>query len=154
MGESSYLQETSIRRPELLFYRETIWKRDFFLGWIAKEIAFQLWPRHIGMALTLLTVSVVAYVLLLAIPSLLRHRYFVIAALFNLPGNALIGGGGGDRAHLRDETAVLLPGVPVRRMPGDLSRADPFPVSEGIAVRDLQRSFPRTYQMLRMSYGS
>ena len=95
MGESSYLQETSIRRPELLFYRETIWKRDFFLGWIAKEIAFQLWPRHIGMALTLLTVSVVAYVLLLAIPSLLRHRYIVIAALFNLPGNALIGGGGG-----------------------------------------------------------
>lgn len=155
---------------------------NYGMGWIAKEIAFQLWPRHIGMALTLLTVSVVAYVLLLAIPFLpgveiglmvmvllgrpgivivylatvlaltlgfllgrllsprilvralewfhldrardlvvalmpldpeerlrfllqsvpsrivpflLRHRYFVIAVLFNLPGNALIGGGGG-----------------------------------------------------------
>lgn len=155
---------------------------NYGMGWIAKEIAFQFWPRHIGMALTLLTVSVVAYVLLLAIPFLpgveiglmvmvllgrpgivivylatvlaltlgfllgrllsprilvralewfhldrardlvvalmpldpeerlrfllqsvpsrivpflLRHRYFVIAVLFNLPGNALIGGGGG-----------------------------------------------------------
>ncbi len=29
------------------------------------------------------------------VPSLLRHRYLIIGALFNLPGNALIGGGGG-----------------------------------------------------------
>jgi len=155
---------------------------NYGMGWIAKQIAFQLWPRHINMALTLLTASVVAYVLLLAIPFLpgveiglmvmvlfgrpgialvylatvlaltlsfllgrllsprlleraldwfhldrardlvavlvplapeerlrfllqsvpsrivpflLRHRYLVIAVLFNLPGNALIGGGGG-----------------------------------------------------------
>src|SRR5512134_3117176 len=29
------------------------------------------------------------------VPFLLRHRYFVLAALFNLPGNVLIGDGGG-----------------------------------------------------------
>lgn len=29
------------------------------------------------------------------VPFLLNHRYLTIAALFNLPGNALIGGGGG-----------------------------------------------------------
>lgn len=29
------------------------------------------------------------------IPFLLRHRYLAVAAAFNLPGNALIGGGGG-----------------------------------------------------------
>jgi hypothetical protein len=29
------------------------------------------------------------------VPFLLRHRYLVIAVLFNLPGNAIIGGGGG-----------------------------------------------------------
>lgn len=155
---------------------------NYGMGWIAKQIAFQLWPRHVHMALTVLTASVVAYVLLLAIPFLpgveiglmvmvlfgrpgialvylatvlaltlsfllgrllsprilvraldwfhldrardlvavlvpldpeerlrfllqsvpsrivpflLRHRYLVIAVLFNLPGNALIGGGGG-----------------------------------------------------------
>jgi len=155
---------------------------NYGMGWIARQIAFQFWPRHANMALTLLTASVVAYVLLLAIPFLpgveiglmvmvllgrpgivlmylatvlaltlsfllgrllsprvivraldwfhldrardlvaalmpldpeerlrfllqsvpsrsvpflLRHRYLVIAVLFNLPGNALIGGGGG-----------------------------------------------------------
>jgi hypothetical protein len=155
---------------------------NYGMGWIAQRIAFQLWPRHTGMVLTLLTASVFAYVLLLAIPFLpgveiglmvmvllgrpgivlvyiatilaltlsfllgrllsprvivraldwfhldrardlvadlaplgpeerlrfllqsvpsrivpflLRHRYLVIAVLFNLPGNALIGGGGG-----------------------------------------------------------
>jgi hypothetical protein len=155
---------------------------NYGTGWIAQRIAFQLWPRHADMVLTLLTASVVAYVLLLAIPFLpgveiglmvmvllgrpgiilvylatvlaltlsfllgrllspriivraldwfhldrarnlvadlaplgpeerlrfllqsapsrivpflLRHRYLVIAVLFNLPGNALIGGGGG-----------------------------------------------------------
>ena len=30
-----------------------------------------------------------------AIPALLKHRYLLLALLFNLPGNALIGGGGG-----------------------------------------------------------
>ncbi|MCU7842743.1 MAG: hypothetical protein KZQ93_02775 [Candidatus Thiodiazotropha sp. (ex Monitilora ramsayi)] len=30
-----------------------------------------------------------------ALPILLRHRYLVLALLFNLPGNAVIGGGGG-----------------------------------------------------------
>lgn len=155
---------------------------NYGTGWIAHQFAFQLWPRHASMVLTLLTLSVVAYVLLLAIPFLpgveiglmvmvllgrpgivlmylatvlaltlsfllgrilspgilvrslnwfhldrardlveilvpldpeerlrfllqsapsrivpflLRHRYLVIAVLFNLPGNALIGGGGG-----------------------------------------------------------
>jgi hypothetical protein len=29
------------------------------------------------------------------VPYLLRHRYFVLAVLFNLPGNAIIGDGGG-----------------------------------------------------------
>ncbi|MEW8086722.1 MAG: hypothetical protein AB2823_14265 [Candidatus Thiodiazotropha endolucinida] len=29
------------------------------------------------------------------LPTLLRHRYLVLALLFNLPGNAVIGGGGG-----------------------------------------------------------
>lgn len=29
------------------------------------------------------------------VPFLVRHRYLIIGALFNLPGNALIGGGGG-----------------------------------------------------------
>lgn len=155
---------------------------NYGTGWIAQQFAFQLWPRHADMVLTLLTASIVAYVLLLAIPFLpgveiglmvmvllgrpgivlvylatvlaltlsflfgrllspriivraldwfhldrardlvavlmplgpeerlrfllqsapsrivpflLRHRYLVIAVLFNLPGNALIGGGGG-----------------------------------------------------------
>lgn len=30
-----------------------------------------------------------------AVPFLLRHRYLAIAVLFNLPGNTLVGGGGG-----------------------------------------------------------
>ncbi len=30
-----------------------------------------------------------------SVPFLLRHRYLIIGILFNLPGNALIGGGGG-----------------------------------------------------------
>ncbi len=30
-----------------------------------------------------------------AVPALLKHRYLMLALLFNLPGNALIGGGGG-----------------------------------------------------------
>jgi hypothetical protein len=29
------------------------------------------------------------------VPFLLRHRYLIIGVLFNVPGNALIGGGGG-----------------------------------------------------------
>ena len=29
------------------------------------------------------------------VPSLLKHRYIAIAVIFNLPGNAIIGGGGG-----------------------------------------------------------
>lgn len=155
---------------------------NYGMGWVAQRIGFQFWPRHANMALTLLTASVVAYMLLLAIPFLpgieiglmvmvllgrpgivlvylatvlaltlsfllgrllspriivraldwfhldrardlvsalaplgpeerlrfllqsipsrsvpflLRRRYLVIAVLFNLPGNALIGGGGG-----------------------------------------------------------
>jgi len=155
---------------------------NYAIGWFAKLLAFQMWPRHVTMALFALIASVVSYTILLAIPFLpgievglmlmamlgvkgiilvyfctilalslsflfgrllpprylaralgwfhlnkardlvldlapldeedrlrfllqrapsrfvpflLRHRYLVIAVLFNLPGNALIGGGGG-----------------------------------------------------------
>lgn len=37
----------------------------------------------------------------------------------------------GHRARRRDESAILLSEVPVRRVPGDHSRADPFPVARG-----------------------
>ena len=154
----------------------------YAVGWMANRIAFQMWPRHVHMALFLLFATAVSYILLLAIPFLpgielglmlmamlgtrgilivylctilalslsflfgrllpprylargfdwfnlrrardlilsldpldpeerlrfllrnapsrivpflLRHRYLVIGILFNLPGNALIGGGGG-----------------------------------------------------------
>jgi len=151
-------------------------------GWLAEFLSFQFWPRHLDMAVVMFCASLLAYVLLLAIPFLpgieiglmlmatlgrpgilvvyfctlfalslsfllgrllppavlarflgwfhldrarrlvenlapldadarlrllmegtpsrlapllLRQRYLVIAVLFNLPGNALIGGGGG-----------------------------------------------------------
>jgi len=155
---------------------------NYVIGWLAKFIAFQMWPEHADMAAFLLFATVVSYTLLLAIPFLpgievgltlmamlgakgivlvyactvlalslsflfgrllpprhlaralgwfhltraremidvlgplgpeerlrfltrsapsrivpflLRHRYLIIGFLFNVPGNALIGGGGG-----------------------------------------------------------
>ena len=155
---------------------------NYAMGWLANLVAFQMWPRHVGVASFLLFATVVSYMLLLAIPFLpgielglmlmamlggkgivlvylcpvlalslsflfgrllpprhlaralgwfhlaparemvdalaplgpeerlrfltksapsrivpflLRHRYLIIGVLFNIPGNALIGGGGG-----------------------------------------------------------
>ncbi len=155
---------------------------NYAVGWLANHIAFQMWPRHVNMAVFTLFASVILYILLLAIPFLpgievglmlmamlgakgivlvylctvlalslsflfgrllpprhlaralgwfhltraremvdtlaplgpeerlrfltrsapsrivpflLRHRYLIIGVLFNVPGNALIGGGGG-----------------------------------------------------------
>jgi hypothetical protein len=155
---------------------------NYFLGWLANVIAFQMWPRHVHMAHVILFGSVILYIFLLTIPFLpgievglmlmamlghkgivlvylctvlalslsflfgrllpprylaraldwfhlkrardlvtslaqlgpeerlrfllqsapsrvvpflLRHRYLIIGVLFNVPGNALIGGGGG-----------------------------------------------------------
>lgn len=152
------------------------------VGWMANLVAFQMWPEYVDMAASLLFASVIAYILLLAVPFLpgievglllmamlgvkgivlvylctvlslslsflfgrllpprylaralgwfhlvrarnlvtslepldpeerlrfllqsapsrfvpflLRARYLIIGILFNLPGNALIGGGGG-----------------------------------------------------------
>jgi len=64
---------------------------NYGMGWIAKQIAFQLWPRHINMALTLLTASVVAYVLLLAIPFLPGVEIgLMVMVLFGRPGIAFV----------------------------------------------------------------
>ncbi len=155
---------------------------NYAMGWLANLFAFQMWPQHANMAVSLLFASIVTYILLLAIPFLpgievglmlmamlgtkgivlvylctllslslsflfgrifpprylaralgwfhlnrgrdlvtslepldteerlrfllrsapsrivpflLRHRYLIIGVLFNVPGNALIGGGGG-----------------------------------------------------------
>jgi len=155
---------------------------NYAVEWLAHRVSFQMWPRHVNMALFALAVSVVSYTLLLAIPFLpgievglvlmamlgtkgivlvygctvmalslsflfgrllpprylaralgwfhlvrardlvlsleplppderlrfllegapsrfvpflLRQRYLILGVLFNLPGNALIGGGGG-----------------------------------------------------------
>jgi hypothetical protein len=155
---------------------------NYAVGWLAHRVAFQMWPRHVNMALFLLFSTAALYIFLLAVPFLpgievglmlmamlgnrgillvylctilalslsflfgrllpprylargfdwfnlhrardliwsldpldpeerlrfllrttpsrigpflLRHRYLVIGTLFNLPGNALIGGGGG-----------------------------------------------------------
>jgi hypothetical protein len=155
---------------------------NYAVGWFANLVAFQMWPRHVNMAIFIIVALDVSYMLLLAIPFLpgieigmilmamlgregillvylstvlalslsfffgrllpprvlaralgwfnlkrardlvmelaplgpderlrfllqsapsrvvpflLRHRYLIIAILFNLPGNAIIGGGGG-----------------------------------------------------------
>ena len=155
---------------------------NFGSRWVANFFAFQLWPRHVGMAVYILFISAFVYTIFLAIPflpgieiglmvmamfgvggialvycctvislsasflsgkhlpprylarafdwlqlrrardlvttlaplgpeerleflmknapsgivpHLLRHRYFVLAVLFNLPGNSILGGGGG-----------------------------------------------------------
>lgn len=64
---------------------------NYGMGWISKQIAFQMWPRHANMALTLLTVSVVAYVLLLAIPFLPGIEIgLMVMVLLGRPGIVLV----------------------------------------------------------------
>jgi hypothetical protein len=66
-----------------------------FLGWLhlarAQGLVRRLSPLSPQQKLDLL----VELAPLRAIPFLLRHRYLAVAIAFNLPGNALVGGGGG-----------------------------------------------------------
>lgn len=167
---------------KITFFLAALLFLNYFVGWLAKYIAFQMWPRHMHAATFLLFATVVSYTLLLAIPFLpgielglmlmamlgtkgiilvyvctvlalslsflfgrllpsrylaralgwfhlnrardlvtsleqlgteerlrfllrsapsrivpflLRHRFLIIGVLFNVPGNVLIGGGGG-----------------------------------------------------------
>jgi hypothetical protein len=65
------------------------------LGWFhltrAREMVDALAPLGTEERLRFLTKSAPSRI----VPFLLRHRYLIIGALFNVPGNALIGGGGG-----------------------------------------------------------
>jgi len=66
-----------------------------FLGWLhlhkAQDLVLQLEPLNSEEKLDFLLRSAPSKV----IPFLLKHRYLTIAIALNLPGNALIGGGGG-----------------------------------------------------------
>lgn len=66
-----------------------------FLGWLhlykAQDLVLQLEPLNSEEKLNFLLRSAPSKV----IPFLLKHRYLMIAIALNLPGNALIGGGGG-----------------------------------------------------------
>ena len=66
-----------------------------FLGWLhlrkARDLAIQLEPMSSEQKLDFLLGAAPSRV----VPFLLKHRYFMIAIILNLPGNALIGGGGG-----------------------------------------------------------
>jgi hypothetical protein len=66
-----------------------------FLGWLhlykAQDLLLQLEPLNSEEKLNFLLRSAPTKV----IPFLLKHRYLAIAIALNLPGNALIGGGGG-----------------------------------------------------------
>jgi len=65
------------------------------LGWFhltrAREMVDTLAPLGPEERLRFLTRSAPSRI----VPFLLRHRYLIIGVLFNVPGNALIGGGGG-----------------------------------------------------------
>lgn len=65
------------------------------LGWFhltrAREMIDVLGPLGPEERLLFLTRSAPSRI----VPFLLRHRYLIIGVLFNVPGNALIGGGGG-----------------------------------------------------------
>jgi hypothetical protein len=65
------------------------------LGWLhlykAQDLLLQLEPLNSEEKLNFLLRSAPTKV----IPFLLKHRYLAIAIALNLPGNALIGGGGG-----------------------------------------------------------
>ncbi|GAB4366230.1 MAG: hypothetical protein Kow00128_09460 [Deltaproteobacteria bacterium] len=64
-------------------------------GWFhlrrARDLILALDPLDPGERLRFLLKSTPSRI----VPFLLRHRYLVIGVLFNIPGNALIGGGGG-----------------------------------------------------------
>jgi hypothetical protein len=66
-----------------------------FLGWLhlykAQDLVLQLEPLNSEEKLNFLLRSAPSKV----VPFLLKHRYLTIAIALNLPGNALIGGGGG-----------------------------------------------------------
>jgi hypothetical protein len=65
------------------------------LGWLtlhrARKLVTDLEPLDPEERLLFLTRSAPSRI----VPFLLRHRYLVLAVLFNLPGNAIIGDGGG-----------------------------------------------------------
>jgi hypothetical protein len=66
-----------------------------FFGWLhlhkAQDLVIQLQPLNSEQRLDFLLRTAPSRV----IPFLLKHRYLMIAVVLNLPGNALIGGGGG-----------------------------------------------------------
>jgi hypothetical protein len=66
-----------------------------FLGWLhlgkARDLVLKLEPLNPDEKLDFLLETAPSKV----VPYLLEHRYFMIAIILNLPGNALIGGGGG-----------------------------------------------------------
>ncbi|MHC4292388.1 MAG: hypothetical protein ACYSTR_09285 [Planctomycetota bacterium] len=66
-----------------------------FLGWLhlqkARNLMLQLEPLNPEEKLDFLLSTAPSKI----IPYLLKHRYLMIAVALNLPGNALIGGGGG-----------------------------------------------------------
>jgi len=66
-----------------------------FLGWLhlskAQDLILQLEPLNSREKIEFLLKSVPSSIL----PHLLKHRYLLIAVSLNLPGNTLIGGGGG-----------------------------------------------------------
>jgi hypothetical protein len=66
-----------------------------FLGWLhlvkARDLVLKLEPLNPEEKLDFLLETAPSKV----VPYLLEHRYFMIAIILNLPGNALIGGGGG-----------------------------------------------------------
>ena len=66
-----------------------------FLGWLhlgkARDLVLELEPLNPEEKLDFLLGTAPSK----AVPYLLEHRYLMIAIILNLPGNALIGGGGG-----------------------------------------------------------
>lgn len=66
-----------------------------FLGWLhlykARDLVLQLEPLNSEEKLNFLLRSAPSKI----IPFLVKHRYLMIAVALNLPGNVLIGGGGG-----------------------------------------------------------
>ena len=64
---------------------------DFFGFRKARELILQMAALNANARLELLLTRAPARV----VPSLLRHRYLALAVALNLPGNTLVGGGGG-----------------------------------------------------------
>ena len=66
-----------------------------FVGWLhlhkSRDLALQLEPLNSEQKLDFLLKTAPSKI----VPFLLKHRYLMIALVLNLPGNALIGGGGG-----------------------------------------------------------